>query len=146
MLLQVLLLVNHGIVIAINILDEVDAQSRLALSCYLSELKTVLGRVVDGFLYLIITFSIDRCLEKFMRFVNRNAYILCAVNGTNFCTSAKDAFSLLLRNSARVVVLDKVIFFNQLHLPNISSFIYLKMYRFNLNFHVICREINFIIH
>jgi choline transporter-like protein 2/4/5 len=47
-------------------------------------------------------------LEKFMRFVNRNAYVLCAINGTGFCESASEAFSLLLRNVVRVAVLDKV--------------------------------------
>lgn len=47
-------------------------------------------------------------LETFMKFVNRNAFVLCAVNGTSFCQSASDAFSLLLRNVARVAVLDKV--------------------------------------
>uniref|UniRef100_A0A803YLT5 Choline transporter-like protein n=1 Tax=Meleagris gallopavo TaxID=9103 RepID=A0A803YLT5_MELGA len=31
-----------------------------------------------------------------------------AVYGTNFCTSARNAFSLLMRNIIRVVVLDKV--------------------------------------
>ena len=41
------------------------------------------------------------CLEKFMRFINRNAYIMCAIKSTNFCTSAKDAFSLLMRNILR---------------------------------------------
>ena len=48
------------------------------------------------------------CLEKFMKFINRNAYILTAVNGSNFCKSAKEAFHLILRNCVRVVVLDKV--------------------------------------
>jgi len=48
------------------------------------------------------------CLEKFMKFINRNAYILTAINGTNFCKSAKEAFSLILRNVVRVAVLDKV--------------------------------------
>ena len=48
------------------------------------------------------------CLEKFMRFLNRNAYIMCAVQGTNFCSSAKDAFFLLLRNVARLAVLTGV--------------------------------------
>merc|ERR550519_3316486 len=48
------------------------------------------------------------CLEKFMKFINRNAYILTAINGTNFCKSAKDAFSIILRNVVRVAVLDKV--------------------------------------
>ncbi|XP_042747247.1 choline transporter-like protein 2, partial [Lagopus leucura] len=48
------------------------------------------------------------CLEKFLKFLNRNAYIMIAVYGTNFCTSARNAFSLLMRNIIRVVVLDKV--------------------------------------
>ncbi|KAM3966834.1 choline transporter-like 2 isoform 2-T2 [Aphomia sociella] len=48
------------------------------------------------------------CLENFLKFINKNAYIMCAVHGTNFCTSARDAFSLLMRNIIRVVVLDKV--------------------------------------
>merc|ERR1711892_1221750 len=48
------------------------------------------------------------CLEKFMKFINRNAYILTAIYGSNFCKSAKEAFSLILRNMVRVAVLDKV--------------------------------------
>ncbi|XP_014652422.1 PREDICTED: choline transporter-like protein 2 isoform X2 [Ceratotherium simum simum] len=48
------------------------------------------------------------CLEKFIRFLNRNAYIMIAVYGTNFCTSARNAFFLLMRNIIRVAVLDKV--------------------------------------
>ncbi|CAN7937007.1 unnamed protein product [Ixodes hexagonus] len=48
------------------------------------------------------------CLEKFLRFLNKNAYIMIAIYGKNFCTSAKEAFKLLMRNVVRVVVLDKV--------------------------------------
>jgi len=47
-------------------------------------------------------------LEKFMRYINRNAYVVCAIYGRNFCTSARDAFFLLLRNVVRVAVLDNV--------------------------------------
>ncbi|XP_069093290.1 choline transporter-like protein 4 isoform X1 [Pleurodeles waltl] len=58
------------------------------------------------------------CLEKFIKFLNRNAYIMIAVYGKNFCVSAKNAFKLLMRNIVRVVVLDKVtdllIFFGKL--------------------------------
>nr|XP_033772761.1 choline transporter-like protein 4 [Geotrypetes seraphini] len=58
------------------------------------------------------------CLEKFIKFLNRNAYIMIAIYGKNFCTSAKNAFSLLMRNILRVVILDKVtdllIFFGKL--------------------------------
>lgn len=48
------------------------------------------------------------CLEKFLKFINKNAYIMCAIHGKNFCASAKDAFMLLMRNIIRVFVLDKV--------------------------------------
>ncbi|XP_053286888.1 choline transporter-like protein 5-B isoform X3 [Pleuronectes platessa] len=48
------------------------------------------------------------CLEHFIKFINRNAYIMMAIYGKNFCTSSKDAFFLLMRNVIRVAVLDKV--------------------------------------
>ena len=48
------------------------------------------------------------CLEKCLKFLNRNAYILIAVYGNSFCPAAKDAFMLLMRNIVRVWVLDKV--------------------------------------
>ncbi|XP_056270280.1 choline transporter-like protein 5-B isoform X2 [Pseudoliparis swirei] len=48
------------------------------------------------------------CLEHFLKFLNRNAYIMIAIYGKSFCTSSKDAFSLLMRNVIRVAVLDKV--------------------------------------
>ncbi|XP_004538950.1 choline transporter-like protein 2 isoform X2 [Maylandia zebra] len=48
------------------------------------------------------------CLEKCIKFLNRNAYIMIAIYGKNFCTAARDAFFLLMRNIIRVAVLDKV--------------------------------------
>ncbi|XP_069121444.1 choline transporter-like protein 2 [Argopecten irradians] len=48
------------------------------------------------------------CLEKCVKFLNRNAYIIVAVYGKNFCSAAKDAFFLILRNVVRAVVLDKL--------------------------------------
>nr|XP_043067755.1 choline transporter-like 2 [Drosophila bipectinata]XP_043067756.1 choline transporter-like 2 [Drosophila bipectinata] len=47
-------------------------------------------------------------LETFLKFLNRNAYIMCAIHGNNFCSSAKDAFNLIMRNFLRVITLDKV--------------------------------------
>uniref|UniRef100_A0A4W5NW77 Choline transporter-like protein n=1 Tax=Hucho hucho TaxID=62062 RepID=A0A4W5NW77_9TELE len=43
------------------------------------------------------------CLEKFIKFLNRNAYIMIAVYGKNFCVSAKNAFMLLMRNIVRCI-------------------------------------------
>ena len=48
------------------------------------------------------------CLDKFLRFLNTNAYIMIAIYGKGFFSSAKDAFSLLLDNIVRVVVIDQV--------------------------------------
>nr|VZH98909.1 unnamed protein product [Spirometra erinaceieuropaei] len=48
------------------------------------------------------------CLDKFLRFLNRNAYIIIAIYGYGFCRAAKDAFGLILRNVVRVFVVDKV--------------------------------------
>lgn len=43
-----------------------------------------------------------------MKFVNKNAYIMCAIRGTNFCTSAREAFTLLLQNGIRLAALHTV--------------------------------------
>uniref|UniRef100_A0A671V2Z2 Choline transporter-like protein n=1 Tax=Sparus aurata TaxID=8175 RepID=A0A671V2Z2_SPAAU len=48
------------------------------------------------------------CLERFIKFINRNAYIMIAIYGKSFCTSSRDSFCLLMRNIIRVAVLDKV--------------------------------------
>lgn len=48
-------------------------------------------------------------LERFLRFMNRNAYIVCAIYGKGLCESASDALSLLMRNILRVIVLNKIV-------------------------------------
>jgi hypothetical protein len=48
------------------------------------------------------------CLEKCMKFINKNAYIQTAIFGTSFCTSAKEAFFLILRNAARITAITYV--------------------------------------
>ncbi|XP_034874147.1 choline transporter-like protein 5 isoform X5 [Mirounga leonina] len=48
------------------------------------------------------------CLEKVVKFFNRNAYVMIAIYGKNFCRSARDAFNLLMRNVLKVAVMDKV--------------------------------------
>ncbi|CAJ1342139.1 unnamed protein product [Effrenium voratum] len=41
------------------------------------------------------------CFEKCLKFLNKNAYIQIALKGTDFCTSAQNAFALVLRNLIR---------------------------------------------
>ncbi|ESO06087.1 hypothetical protein HELRODRAFT_93910 [Helobdella robusta] len=48
------------------------------------------------------------CLEKFLKFLNKNAYIMIAIHGKNFCSSAFRAFRLIMANAIRVFVVDKL--------------------------------------
>jgi hypothetical protein len=41
------------------------------------------------------------CLEKVLKFINKNAYIEIAVYGYSFCEAARTAFELLVRNAFR---------------------------------------------
>jgi len=58
------------------------------------------------------------CLEKIIKFINRNAYIMTAIKGYNFCTAARRAFVLLLSNILRVgavtVISDFLLFLGKL--------------------------------
>jgi len=47
-------------------------------------------------------------LEKIVKYINRNAYIMCSVHGTTFVQSAKNAFNLLMRNIVKVLIINKV--------------------------------------
>lgn len=48
------------------------------------------------------------CLEKIMKFINKNAYILVAVKGTGYCASAARAIKLILANALRLAVVNVV--------------------------------------
>ncbi|GAB1600405.1 choline transporter-like protein 1 [Argonauta hians] len=48
------------------------------------------------------------CLEKCLKFLNANAYTVVAIKGTNFCTSARRAFNLLVNNALRVAAINSV--------------------------------------
>ncbi|XP_068728860.1 choline transporter-like protein 4 [Montipora capricornis] len=48
------------------------------------------------------------CLEKILKFLNKNAYIMIAIHGKNFCSSAKQAFKLLFENVLRVAAVNGV--------------------------------------
>ncbi|VDD87145.1 unnamed protein product [Enterobius vermicularis] len=48
------------------------------------------------------------CVEVFLKFLTKNAYIMTAIYGTNFFTAAKDSFSLIWNNAVRYAVLVKI--------------------------------------
>lgn len=48
------------------------------------------------------------CLEKCLAYLNQNAYTATAINSTNFCTSAREAFVILVENALRVAAINTV--------------------------------------
>ena len=48
------------------------------------------------------------CIEKCMKFINKNAYIQTAIFGYSFCKAARCAFFLILRNIVRIAALGLV--------------------------------------
>lgn len=48
------------------------------------------------------------CLEKCMKFLNKNAYIQTAIYGYSFCKAARSAFFLIARNILRIVAVSFV--------------------------------------
>lgn len=48
------------------------------------------------------------CLEKCLAYLNQNAYTATAINSTSFCTSAREAFVILVENALRVAAINTV--------------------------------------
>lgn len=67
------------------------------------------------------------CFERFVRFINRHAYIQIAMTGESFCKAAEDGFFLALRNSTRFGIVHGIgaifVFIGQLFITLLSTFI-----------------------
>jgi len=67
------------------------------------------------------------CIEKCMRFLNKNAYIQTAIFGYDFCKAARQAFFLILRNVARIMavgmVSEIVTWLGKLLVPSVTVFL-----------------------
>ncbi|XP_043275999.1 choline transporter-like 1 isoform X2 [Venturia canescens] len=48
------------------------------------------------------------CLEKFIRYMNHNAYTVVAIEGTHFCNAARIAFSTLVSNALQIAVINGI--------------------------------------
>ncbi|XP_001604227.1 CTL-like protein 1 [Nasonia vitripennis] len=48
------------------------------------------------------------CLDKFIRFMNHNAYTVIAIEGTHFCNAARIAFNTIVTNAVQVAVINGV--------------------------------------
>jgi choline transporter-like protein 2/4/5 len=77
------------------------------------------------------------CLEKFLKFLNRNVYVMIAIHGENFFTSARKVFGLIARNLVRVAVLnwtgDFVLFFGKIFVSGLTTGLALLFFSKNDN-------------
>lgn len=48
------------------------------------------------------------CFDRFIRYLNRNAYIYCAISSESFCPSALHSFLLMLKNHAKFAFVEGI--------------------------------------
>lgn len=48
------------------------------------------------------------CFDRFIRYMNSNAYIYCAISSESFCPSALHSFLLILKNSAKFAFVESI--------------------------------------
>ncbi|XP_047300844.1 choline transporter-like protein 3 isoform X5 [Homo sapiens] len=80
------------------------------------------------------------CLDKYLLHLNQNAYTTTAINGTDFCTSAKDAFKILSKNSSHFTSIncfgDFIIFLGKVLVVCFTVFGGLMAFNYNRAFQV----------
>ncbi|XP_066480162.1 choline transporter-like protein 3 isoform X2 [Tiliqua scincoides] len=80
------------------------------------------------------------CLERCLRYFYQNAYAATVINGTNFCTSAKDAVLILSRNPANTIAVgcvgDFIIFLGKMFVVCFTVFGGLMTFNYHHELHV----------
>lgn len=64
------------------------------------------SRVVEWILKVLTCYVL--CFERFIKFLNKNAYIQVALHSVSFCAAARDAFFLILRNASRFLAVGSI--------------------------------------
>ncbi|XP_052777048.1 choline transporter-like protein 1 [Mya arenaria] len=80
--------------------------ARLILAYIQKQLQGKAGKIVD-FILKVLQCCLW-CFERFLRYLNRNAYIEIAIYGYNFCASAKKAFLMIISNTLRVAAINSI--------------------------------------
>ncbi|KAL2772205.1 choline transporter-like protein 3 isoform 7 [Daubentonia madagascariensis] len=97
--LSILLCYHQGTVVKGSFLITVMRIPRTILMCICNALKEKQHRASSRCVFKCCNCCFW-CLDKYLHHLNQNAYTTTAINGTDFCTSAKDAFKILSENSS----------------------------------------------
>jgi hypothetical protein len=99
---------------------------RIIFNYVVSKMKELDENMVAKFVIALINCCLH-CIERFLEFINKNAYIQVAIWGHSFCKGAREAFTLLLSNAFRVIAVQSVsgafIFMGKLFIALVTSFI-----------------------
>ncbi|XP_059584052.1 choline transporter-like protein 3 isoform X2 [Alligator mississippiensis] len=80
------------------------------------------------------------CLERCLRYFNQHVYTTTAINGTNFCTSAKDVLFILAKNSTAMASIncfgDFIIFLGKVFVVCFTVFAGLMAFNYHRELHV----------
>ncbi|KAF2901064.1 hypothetical protein ILUMI_05120 [Ignelater luminosus] len=75
------------------------------------------------------------CLERFIRYLNHNAYTVIAIDGSNFCSAAKTAFEVLTSHALQVATIngigDLILFLGKCFVTAVTGSIGLYFFRSN---------------
>jgi choline transporter-like protein 2/4/5 len=67
------------------------------------------------------------CVDRFVKYINRNAYIQIALASENFCVSAMNAFILILKHAAKFTMVQGIgnvfMFLGKMTIASITTFI-----------------------
>jgi len=74
---------------------------------FLAKQSQAQGNVVAARIAACLSYCVA-CFERFIKFLNKNAYIICAISGKNFCSSARESLSLVVRNAGRYMAVGSV--------------------------------------
>lgn len=92
-----------------------------------------------------------KCLEKFLKYINRNCYILIAIHGYNFFQGCKHAFELITRNIVRVVTInwvgDFTLFLGRVFISGIATAVslYIFMKKEDIEFYCVPAAVVFVL-
>mmetsp|Transcript_60527 Transcript_60527/g.143932 ORF Transcript_60527/g.143932 Transcript_60527/m.143932 type:complete len:950 (+) Transcript_60527:231-3080(+) len=108
---------NLGTVLVGSFIIAVVQFIRIVMNYFVSKTKALENNPAVKAIMCIVNCCLW-CLEKFIGYINKNAYIMSATHGHGFCKGAFQGFMLLMRNIMRVAAVNAtaivILFFGKL--------------------------------
>lgn len=119
--------ISHGGTAAVgSFLVAVVKFIRYLVNRFLKNTKYIPSKTIKAYITAMVNCCFT-CLEKFLKFINKNAYIGTAIYNWSFFFSAKQSFFLFLRNISQIATISMfsyfIILLGKILIPLITTFI-----------------------